>query len=198
MISLDLLFNFKEILVDTLSWLLPVIALACIILFFLTRFLPDIIPQAKIIHYMCIPIFSITLFFMGANWNQGRWLAELKNEQNKVEQAKQEQAKLNQELLDERKKVTEVLTKSSKDLRDANAKFIQELQKKDASVAGLLGTLDQVTREKYAALDKNAQLEYQTQLQSVIDFEKRCPTIPELYINKLNDRAKNPSKDIKR
>jgi hypothetical protein len=34
---------------------------------------------------------------------------------------------------------------------------------------------------------------YEKQLQDAIDFEKRCPIIPELYVNKLNDRAKNPS-----
>lgn len=190
---MDLLFNFKESIVDVLNWILPLIALFSVILFFLTRFLPGVIPQAKIIHYACIPVFSITLFFIGANWNEGRWLSELKNEKQKAEAAKQEQEKLNQQLVEERQRTTNALEKSSADLRAANSNFIRELQKKDASVAGLLSTLDQVTQEKYRALDQVEKAKYEKQLQDAIDFEKRCPTIPELYINKLNDRAKNPS-----
>jgi len=193
-----LLFNFEQSIANSLNIILLVFAIIIIIIFFITKLLPNVIPQAKIIHYSCIPIFSITLFFLGANWSKSHWLAQLDSERIKVEQAKQQQDIINQELIKERKKTTDALYKGKQDLRDANAKFIEELRKKDVTVSRLLGTLDQVTREKYAALDEKSKLEYQAQLQSVIDFEKRCPIIPELYINKMNDRAKNPSKESKK
>lgn len=181
------------------DWFFPVIAVLSIVVFFITRFLPGLVPYAKMVHYACIPVFSISLFLMGANWNNNYWQEQLKAEQEKVELAKQEQEKINKELVEKRKEVTDVLEKSSASLRAANASFIKELQKKDASVAGLLSSLDQVTQEKYRALDQVQKAEYDKQLQNVIDFEKKCPIIPELYINKLNDRARNKiEKDIKK
>ena len=192
-------FGLGEAITGILSWLLPLLALIVVLIFFITRFLPNIIPQAKIVHYSCIPVFSIIVFFMGVNWNEAHWLAQLKLEQEKYEQAKQEQAKLNEQLIEKRKEITDALERGNANLRAANASFIKELQKKDASVAGLLSTLDQVTREKYMALDQVQKAEYEKQLQSVIDFEKKCPIIPELYINKMNDRARNKSdKDAKK
>lgn len=193
------IFGLSEILTNILGWLLPLLALIVILIFFITKFLPGIVPQAKIVHYSCIPLFCIIVFFIGSNWNESSWINKLKLEQEKYEQAKQEQAKLNEQLIEERKKVTDVLERGNANLRAANASFIKELQKKDASVAGLLSTLDQVTREKYMALDQVQKAEYEKQLQSVIDFEKKCPIIPELYINKMNDRARNKSdKDAKK
>lgn len=185
------LFGFSELLTNIFAWLLPLLAIVILIIFFITKFLPGIIPQAKVVHYSCIPVFCIVIFFIGANWNESAWINKLKLEQEKVELAKQEQAKLNEQLVEERKKVVEALEHGSANLRAANAGFIKELQKKDASVAGLLSTLDQVTQEKYRALDQVQKAEYDRQLQSVIDFEKKCPIIPELYINKMNDRAKH-------
>lgn len=195
---MDLLFfGFKQAIVSSLTWILPTIALISIGVYLVTKFLPSIIPAARIVHYISIPILLITVFFTGVNWNESRWLAELKLEQEKVIATKQEQEKLNQQLIKERELVTSVLEKSSNDLRTANARFILELQKKDSSVAGLLSSLDQVTREKYAALDQVQKAEYDKQLQNIIDFEKKCPIIPELYINKLNNRAKN-IEDVKK
>lgn len=195
---MDLLFfGFKQAIVSSLTWILPTIALISIGVYLVTKFLPNIIPAARIVHYMSIPILLITVFFTGVNWNESRWLAELKLEQEKVIATKQEQEKLNQQLIKERELVTSVLEKSSSDLRAANTRFILELQKKDSSVAGLLSSLDQVTREKYAALDQVQKAEYDKQLQNIIDFEKKCPIIPELYINKLNNRAKN-IEDVKK
>lgn len=192
-------FGLGEAITGILSWLLPLLALIVVLIFFITRFLPSIVPQAKIVHYSCIPVFSIIVFFMGVNWNEAHWLAQLKLEREKYEQAKQEQAKLNEQLIEKRKEITDALERGNANLRAANASFIKELQKKDASVAGLLSTLDQVTREKYMALDQVQKAEYEKQLQSVIDFEKKCPIIPELYINKMNDRARNKSdKDAKK
>lgn len=192
-------FGLSEVVTGILSWLLPTFALIIILIFFITKYLPTLVPQAKIIHYSCIPIFSIVVFFIGVNWNEAHWLEQLKLEKEKYELAKQEQAKLNEQLVEKRKEVTDALERGNASLRAANASFIKELQKKDASVAGLLSTLDQVTQEKYRALDQVQKAEYDRQLQSVIDFEKKCPLIPELYINKMNDRARNKlDKDTKK
>lgn len=172
------------------DWFFPLLAIACVLLFFITRFFAQLIPQAKVIHYTTIPVFALTVFFMGANWNNNYWQDKLALETAKVEQAVRQQELANGELKLERASKLQQLQESSKREREQNRKFIEVLKSKDATVQNVLATLSRAEQEKYAALGEKDKAAADKKLQEVLDNAKNCPTVPELYIERLNNTAK--------
>jgi len=172
------------------DWFFTVVVALSVVVYFLTKFLPALIPQAKIIHYACIPIFSISLFLMGANWNNNHWQEKLAEETNKVEQAAKQQELVNEQLKQEREAKLQQLRENAERERQQNKKFIEVLKSKDATVQNILATLSKAEQDKYAALGEKDKAAADKKLQDVLDNAKNCPTVPELYIERLNNTAK--------
>lgn len=172
------------------DWFFPLLAVACIIVFFITRFFAQLIPQAKIIHYSSIPIFALVVFFMGANWNNNYWQAKLAEETAKVELAVKQQETANEQLKLERESKLQELKLSAERERQQNRKFIEVLKSKDATVQNVLATLSKAEQDKYAALGEKDKQAANKKLEEVLANAKNCPTVPELYIEKLNNTAK--------
>jgi len=172
------------------DWFFPLLAVVSVLIFFITRFLPGLIPQARILHYCSIPVFSLSVFLMGANWNNNHWQEKLAEETAKVEQAAKQQEIANQELKAEREDKLKQLKDSAERERQQNKKFIEVLKNKDATVQNVLATLSQAEQDKYAAMGQKEKLEADKKLQAVLDNAKNCPTVPELFIEKLNATAK--------
>jgi len=141
-----------------------------------------------------IVLFILNIFICGIVYNENSWQEKLKLEQEKYELAKQEQAKANEELDSTRKAKEEAIKDTSRQLREQNAKFIQVMKSKDATIENIINSFDQAAKAKYDALSAADRANYNSQLQSALTFEKNCPVVPELYINKLNNRAANPVK----
>lgn len=172
------------------DWFFPLLAVACIILFFATRFFAQLIPQAKLIHYSMIPLFALTVFLMGANWNNNYWQEKLAEETAKVEAAIKHQEVANQELKQEREAKLQQFKESAERERQQNRKFIEVLKSKDATVQNVLATLSKAEQDKYAALGEKDKQAANKKLEEVLANAKNCPTVPELYIEKLNNTAK--------
>lgn len=172
------------------DWFFPLLAVACVILFFITRFFAQLIPQAKIVHYSCIPLFAITVFFIGANWNNNRWQQKLAEETARAEAAAKQQEVANEQLKQEREAKLQQLKDSAERERQQNRKFIEVLKSKDATVQNVLATLSKAEQDKYAALGEKDKLAANKKLEDVLANAKNCPTVPELYIEKLNNTAR--------
>jgi len=172
------------------DWFFPLLALACVILFFITRFFAQLIPQAKVVHYSCIPVFALTVFLMGANWNNNHWQQKLAEETAKVEAAIKQQEAANEMLKQERNAKLEQLKESAERERQQNRKFIEVLKSKDATVQNVLATLSKAEQDKYAALGEKDKAAANKKLEDVLANAKNCPTVPELYIEKLNNTAR--------
>lgn len=172
------------------DWFFPLLAVACIIVFFITRFFAQLIPQAKIIHYSTIPVFALTVFFMGANWNNNYWQVKLAEETARAEAAAKQQELANQELKQERDAKLQELKLSAERERQQNKRFIEVLKSKDATVQNVLATLSKAEQDKYAALGEKDKLAANKKLEDVLANAKNCPTVPELYIEKLNNTAR--------
>jgi flagellar biosynthesis GTPase FlhF len=172
------------------NWFFPLLAILSIILFFITRFFANLIPQAKIIHYSTIPVFALTLFFMGANWNNNYWQEKLAKETARAEAAAKQQEVANQELKQEREAKLQQLKESAERERQQNKRFIEVLKSKDATVQNVLATLSKAEQDKYAALGEKDKAAANKKLEDVLANAKNCPTVPELYIERLNNTAK--------
>lgn len=183
------IFNFIP------GWLFPAIAIISVLVFFITRFLPGLIPYAKLIHYGSIPVFSISLFLMGASWNNDYWQEQLKAEQDKYERAKVEQEALNAKLGEETKAKLDAIKDTAVQLKRQSDNFTQAIKAKDATVQNIINSFDQAAKAKYDALSAADKAKMDKDMQDAINFQKNCPVVPELYINKLNNSAQNPPKD---
>lgn len=172
------------------DWFFPLLAIACVLLFFITRFFAHLVPQAKVVHYSCIPLFALTVFFMGANWNNNYWQDKLATETAKVEAAAKQQEVVNQELKQEREEKLAQLKESAARERQQNKRFIDVLKSKDATVQNVLATLSKAEQDKYAALGEKDKAAANKKLEDVLANAKNCPTVPELYIERLNNTAK--------
>jgi hypothetical protein len=159
-------------------------------LFFVTRFFAHLVPQARVVHYTTIPVFALTVFFMGANWNNNYWQAKLAEETAKVEQAAKQQELANQELKVERESKLQELKLSAERERQQNKRFIEVLKSKDATVQNVLATLSKAEQDKYAALGEKDKQAANKKLEEVLANAKNCPTVPELYIERLNNTAR--------
>jgi len=172
------------------NWFFPLLAVACIILFFVTRFFAQLIPQAKIVHYSTIPVFALTVFFMGANWNNNYWQQKLAEETARAEAAAKQQELANEQLKQERDSKLQQLKDSAERERQQNKRFIEVLKSKDATVQNVLATLTKAEQDKYAALGEKDKQLANKKLEDVLANAKNCPTVPELYIEKLNNTAR--------
>lgn len=173
------------------SWFFPSLAIVSVLVFFITRFLPAFIPHAKIVHYLSIVVFAVSLFLTGANWNNDHWLEKLRAETLKAEQAAKEQERANEQLETERKEKLANMQQSAQRERELNRKFIDVLKSKDATVQNVLATLSKAEQDKYAALNAQDKAAADKKLKDVLDNAKNCPTVPELYLEKLNNSARN-------
>jgi hypothetical protein len=172
------------------DWLFPLVAVISTLLFFATKFFVQLIPQAKILHYSTIPIFALSVFLMGANWNNNHWQAKLVEETAKAELAIKQQQAANQELKLERESKLQELKLSAERERQQNKRFIEVLKSKDATVQNVLATLSKAEQDKYAALGEKDKQLANKKLEEVLANAKNCPTVPELYLEKLNNTAK--------
>jgi hypothetical protein len=57
-------------------------------------------------------------------------------------------------------------------------------------VQNVLATLSKAEQDKYAALGEKDKLAANKKLEDVLANAKNCPTVPELYLEKLNNTAK--------
>ena len=81
------------------DWFFPALALVSFLLFFITKFL-RVIPYSQIVHYASIPVFALSLFMMGANWNNNYWLAKVKEVEAQLAVAQAESAKENTKIVE--------------------------------------------------------------------------------------------------
>jgi len=81
------------------DWFFPVLSLVSFLLFFITKFL-RIIPYSQIVHYTTIPVFALSLFMTGANWNNNHWLAKVKEVEAQLAVAQAESTKENTKIVE--------------------------------------------------------------------------------------------------
>lgn len=170
------------------NWFFPLLALLAVVVFFISKYIK--LPQAQLVNYASIVVFALAIFITGANWNNEHWLAKLRAETAKVEQLAKEQEVINQQLDTERKEKLANLQQAAQRERELNKKFIDVLKSKDATVQNVLATLSKAEQDKYAALNAKDKAAADKKLQDVLDNAKACPTVPELYLEKLNNTAK--------
>ena len=127
---------------------------------------------------------------MGANWNNNHWQAKLAEETARVEQLAKQQELANEQLKQERESKLQELKLSAERERQQNRKFIEVLKNKDATVQNVLATLSKAEQDKYAALGEKDKAAANKKLEDVLANAKNCPTVPELYIEKLNNTAR--------
>jgi septal ring factor EnvC (AmiA/AmiB activator) len=127
---------------------------------------------------------------MGANWNNNYWQDKLSAETAKVEAAAKQQEAANQELKQEREAKLQQLKESAERERQQNKRFIEVLKSKDATVQNVLATLSKAEQDKYAALGEKDKAAANKKLEDVLANAKNCPTVPELYVERLNNTAK--------
>ena len=81
------------------DWFFPLLATISLALFLLTKYLRAA-PYSQVVHYLCIPVFALSLFFIGANWNNNYWLAKVKEVEAKLAVAEAESAKENTKIVE--------------------------------------------------------------------------------------------------
>lgn len=81
------------------DWFFPLVAALSITLFFVTKFL-KIIPYSQLVHYACVPVFAVSLFLIGANWNNNYWLEKVKEVEQQLAVAQAESAKENTRIVE--------------------------------------------------------------------------------------------------
>lgn len=81
------------------DWFFPLLATISLALFLVTKYLRAV-PYSQVVHYLCIPVFTLSLFFIGANWNNNYWLAKVKEVEAKLAVAEAESAKENTKIVE--------------------------------------------------------------------------------------------------
>jgi hypothetical protein len=81
------------------DWFFPLLALLSIAVFFLTKYL-QLVPYAQVIQYLCIPVLAISLFLIGANWNNNYWLAKVAEVEAKLAVAEAASAQENTKIVE--------------------------------------------------------------------------------------------------
>lgn len=81
------------------DWFFPLTAIISLAVFFITKFL-KVVPYSQIVHYSSILILAISLFLIGANWNNNYWLAKVKEVEQQLAEAKAESAKENVKIVE--------------------------------------------------------------------------------------------------
>lgn len=161
------------------------------------RFIP--IPALKLyklpIQIGSLFVFVISIFITGIVFNENSWQEKLRIEQEKYNLAKKEQEVLNNKLGEESAAKMAALKDSAMQLKRQSDNFAQAIKAKDATVQNIIANFDQAAKAKYEALSAADKAKADKEMQDAINFQKNCPVVPEIYINKLNNSAQNPPKD---
>lgn len=164
------------------------------------RFIP--IPAIKVyklpIQIASVAIFILGIFITGIVFNENSWQVKLKAEQEKYEQAKKDQEVLNAKLGEETEAKLTAIKNTAVQLKRQSESFTQVIKAKDATVQNIIESFDKAAKAKYDALSAADKEKANKQMQEAIDFQKTCPVVPELYINRLNNSAQNPNKDLEK
>ena len=80
------------------NWFFPTLALLATIVFIVTRYIK--LPQAQLISYASIIVFSLTVFMWGANFNNDYWLAKVEEVRAQLAIMQLESAKENTKIIE--------------------------------------------------------------------------------------------------
>jgi hypothetical protein len=81
------------------DWFFPLLATLSLAVFFITKYL-RLLPYSQVLHYLSIPVFAVSLFFIGANWNNNYWLAKVKEVEAKLAVAEAASAQENTKIVE--------------------------------------------------------------------------------------------------
>jgi len=140
-------------------------------------------------------VFVVSIFITGIVVNENSWQEKLRVEQEKYDLAKKEQEVLNAKLGEESAAKIAAIKDSAAQLKRQSDNFAQAIKAKDATVQNIIANFDQAAKAKYEALNAADKAKADKEMQDAINFQKNCPVVPEIYINKLNNSAQNPPKD---
>lgn len=161
------------------------------------RFIP--VPALKLyklpIQIGSLFVFVVSIFITGIVFNENSWQEKLRVEQEKYDLAKKEQELLNAKLGEESAAKIAAIKDSAIQLKRQSDNFAQAIKAKDATVQNIIANFDQAAKAKYEALSAADKAKMDKEMQDAINFQKNCPVVPEIYINKLNNSAQNPPKD---
>jgi len=159
------------------------------------RFIP--IPLLKLyklpIQIGSLAIFVISIFITGVVFNENSWQEKLRVEQERYNLAIKEQELLNAKLGEETAAKMAVIKDSATQLKRQSDNFALAIKAKDATVQNIINSFDQAAKAKYEALSAIDREKINRDMQDAINFQKNCPVVPELYINRLNNIAQNPT-----
>lgn len=147
------------------------------------------------IQIVSIALFVLTVFISGIVYNENSWQEKLRIEQEKYDLAKKEQDMLNSKLGQESAAKIAAIKDSATQLKRQSDNFAQAMKAKDATVQTIIDSFDKAAKDKYNALSAADKAKADKEMQDAINFQKNCPVVPEIYINKLNNSAQNPPKD---
>lgn len=147
------------------------------------------------IQIVSIALFVLTVFISGIVYNENSWQEKLRIEQEKYDLAKKEQDMLNSKLGQESAAKIAAIKDSAIQLKRQSDNFAQAMKAKDATVQTIIDSFDKAAKDKYNALSAADKAKADKEMQDAINFQKNCPVVPEIYINKLNNSAQNPPKD---
>lgn len=157
------------------------------------RFIP--IPVLKLyklpIQLISLSIFVITIFIIGIVINENSWQEKLRIEQEKYNRIKLEQKILNTKLGEETAAKMVIIKDSAIQLKRQSDNFAQAIKAKDATVQNIINSFDQAAKAKYEALSVADREKINKEMQEAINFQKNCPVVPEVYVNRLNNSAQN-------
>lgn len=159
------------------------------------RFIP--IPVLKLyklpIQLGSLAIFIISIFITGIVFNENSWQEKLRVEQERYNLAIKEQELLNAKLGEETAAKMAVIKDTATQLKRQSDNFALAIKAKDATVQNIINSFDQAAKAKYEALSAADREKINRDMQDAINFQKNCPLVPELYINRLNNSAQNPT-----
>jgi CBS domain containing-hemolysin-like protein len=81
------------------EWFFQLLLIVSVLLFLITKFL-KVIPYYTFINYCNILIFSLSLFMIGANWNNNSWLLKVKEMEVKLAEAEALSSKENTKIVE--------------------------------------------------------------------------------------------------
>jgi hypothetical protein len=80
------------------NWFFPLLALLALVVFIISRYIK--LPQAQLVHYASIVVFSLAVFMCGANFNNEHWLAKVREVEQQLALAQAESAKENTKIVE--------------------------------------------------------------------------------------------------
>jgi len=80
------------------NWFFPLLALLALVVFFISRYIK--LAQTQLVHYASIVVFALSLFMIGANFNNNYWLAKVREVEQQLALAQAESAKENTKIVE--------------------------------------------------------------------------------------------------